>query len=107
MNLLYDRKMPDYRNSAKESISAVEALCKEISGQDKATLSDAIKTLSKDSKYHPAFLKALDKLYAYTNDSSGIRHSLLDEDVVDFADAKFMLLACSSFVNYVRTKSAK
>ena len=106
MNLLFDRKMPDNRNSAKESISAVEALCKEITGKEKATLSDAMKTLSKDAKYHPAFMTALDKLYAYTSDESGIRHSLLDSDRVDFADAKFMLLACSSFVNYVRTKSA-
>lgn len=107
VNFLYDRKAPNYRNTVKESISAVEALCREITGKEKATLSDAIKVLGKDEKYHPAFLSAIDKLYGYTSDDSGIRHSLLEADNVDFADAKFMLLACSSFINYVRTKSAK
>jgi hypothetical protein len=106
-SFLFDRTSPNYRNSVKEAISAVEALCKEIAGKDKATLSEAVKVLSATSKYHPAFLSALDKLYGYTSDSSGIRHSLLESDRVDYADAKFMLLACSSFVNYVRTKSAK
>ena len=73
----------------------------------KATLGDAIKKLEKDNSFHPAFISALDKLYGYSSGVSGIRHSLLDSDTVDFADAKFMLVACSAFVNYVRTKRIK
>jgi len=38
LELLSDRKSPDYRNSIKESISAVEAVCKIITGDKKATL---------------------------------------------------------------------
>jgi hypothetical protein len=106
-DFLFDRKSPNYRNAVKESISAVEALCKEITGRDKATLSEALKVLSTDKRYHPAFLSALDKLYGYTSGESGIRHSLLDADTVDYPDAKFMLLACLSFTNYIRAKSAK
>ncbi len=40
LDLLTDRKSPDYRNSIKESISAVEAICKLIANNDKATLGD-------------------------------------------------------------------
>ncbi|MCD4841696.1 MAG: hypothetical protein K8R08_06800 [Methanosarcinales archaeon] len=38
LDLLADRKSPNYRNSIKESISAVEAICKSITNDDKATL---------------------------------------------------------------------
>jgi hypothetical protein len=104
LGFLYDRKKPDYRNSVKESISAVEAICKIVTTNEKATLGDTIKILSKESKSHPAFLSALDKLYGYTSDESGIRHSLIDMDKVDFAEAKFMLVICSAFINYIHLK---
>jgi len=47
---------------------------------------------------------AFDKLYGYTSDADGIRHALLEEVTLDFDDAKFMLVACSAFVNYIRAK---
>ena len=40
-----DRKTPNYRNSIKESISAVEALCKIITENEKATLGKALKII--------------------------------------------------------------
>jgi hypothetical protein len=36
LSLLGDRKSPDYRNSIKESISAVESMCKLIARSEKA-----------------------------------------------------------------------
>ena len=47
ISLLSDRQNPDYRNSIKESISAVESLCKSISGNDSATLGAALKELGR------------------------------------------------------------
>ena len=44
---------------------------------------------------------AFDKLYGYTSDADGIRHALLEEDKVTFEQAKFMLVVCSAFTNYV------
>ncbi len=41
LDLLSDRQKPDYRNSIKESISAVEAICQLITDNDKATLGQA------------------------------------------------------------------
>jgi len=109
VNLFSDRKAPDYRNSIKESISAVEAICQIITGDPKATLGQALKRLEDAGvKLHAALKNSFNSLYGYTNDAHGIRHAmgLLDEPV-DFDDAKFMLVSCSAFVNYLATKASK
>ena len=108
LQLLSDRKQPDYRNSIKESISAVEAICQALSGKSKATLPDCLKVLKANAPMHPAFEQALLKQYGYTSDEGGIRHALTDESVSpSYADAKFMLVSSSAFVNYVLTKAAE
>ncbi len=99
LRMLSDRESPDYRNSIKESISAVEAACRLVSGDPSATLGDALK---KVNNLHPALSRAFNLLYGYTSDESGIRHSLIDEPNVTYADAKFMLVACSAFVSYLK-----
>lgn len=108
LELLADKKDPDYRNSIKESISAVEACCQYIANDPKATLGDALKRISAFSAIHPALEKGLLAIYGYTSDSGGIRHALVDKDQTpSYADAKFMLVACSGFVNFLITKSAE
>ena len=44
---------------------------------------------------------------ATSTSSEGMRHALLDEPNLDFEDAKFMLVSCSAFVNYLRSRAAK
>lgn len=106
--LFSDRKAPDYRNSIKESISAVEAMCKILTGDEKATLNTALRQLENAGiPLHSALKQGFDKLYAYTGDVGGIRHALLDESTLDFDDAKFMLVSCSAFVNYLAAKAGK
>jgi hypothetical protein len=39
--------------------------------------------------------------------ADGIRHALLEESTLDLDDAKFMLVSCSGFVNYLAAKAAK
>ena len=109
LDLLADRKSPDYRNSIKESISAVEAICIIITKNDKATLGVCLKSIKNDEKIkiHPALSEAFNKLYGYTSATDGIRHALLDEPDLDFEDAKFMIVACSGFINYLISKSSK
>lgn len=104
--LLVDRKQPDYRNSIKESISAVEAVARLVSGSEKATLGEALKVLEKSGKLHSALKDGFSKLYGYTNDSSGIRHAMLDEPSLTQEDAKYFLLSCTSFVNYLKSALA-
>jgi len=106
--LFADRENPDYRNSIKEAICAVEALCKLIVGEDKVTLGKALKWIEgKGVKLHPAFKTALDKLYGYASDEGGIRHSLMEESKIYFEDAKFLLVCCSAFINYLIAKAER
>jgi hypothetical protein len=105
LSLYSDRSAPDYRNSVKESISAVEAACVLVSGNPKADLADALRTLEASSVIHPALKSAFSKMYGWTSDSGGIRHALTDENVPDQTDALFMLVACSAFINYLLGKS--
>jgi len=108
--LYADRKAPDYENSIKESISAVEAMCCIITGMSgaQATLGAAIKKL-KDSNVHihNAMEKAFLALYGYTSDENGIRHGGIDFTSVPSEDAKYMLVSCSAFVNYLMEKWSK
>ena len=96
-----DRNDPDFRNSIKESISAVEAAAREATGQPKATLGDALKKLN----LHPALKQAFLKLYGYTSDEHGIRHALSDRSLaLTVDDARYFLVSCSAFANYLVTK---
>jgi hypothetical protein len=106
LDKLSDRQSPDHRNSIKESISAVESVCQQITGDASATLGQALKPLEDHGLIHPALKSALSKLYGYTSDSDGIRHAMLDEPNVSFADSKFMLVACTAFTNYLIHKSS-
>lgn len=109
LNLLADRESPDYRNSIKESVSAVEAMCNLVASSSTATLGQALRELEKKQAMdlHPALRGAFQKLYGYTSDAEGIRHALLEESSLEFEDAKFMLVSCSAFVNYLKAKAAR
>jgi hypothetical protein len=108
IELISDRKNPDLRNSIKESISAVESACQKLSGKKNSSLGDCLKELKGKNPLHPAFEKALVSLYGYTSDEGGIRHALSEESVdPSYADAKFMLVSCSAFINYLLTKASE
>lgn len=105
LDLLSNRTNPDYRNSIKESISALEAFCKKIIGDDKATLGKVLTVLEKKHGLHPALKTSFTSLYGYTSDTSGIRHALTDDDkkVISFEEAKYILVSCSTFINYLKS----
>jgi len=107
LELLSDRNSPDYRNSIKEAISAVESLVAQFVDTDGGTLGQLIKRLEKETGLHPALKTAFSSLYGYTSDEGGIRHALMEKDNNDFHDAKFMLVVCSAFINYVEGKAEK
>jgi len=106
LELLADRKSPDYRNSIKESISAVESLVGTVLGE-KGTLGQLIKKLETEIGLHPALRTAFSNLYGYTSDEDGIRHAIMEAKTVGFDEAKFFLVVCSAFVNFVDSKVAK
>ena len=103
--LLADRDKPDYENSIKESISAVEALCEIFTGMKgkDATLGNMLKKIEEsDVEIHGALKSAFNILYGYTSDANGIRHAGdIGGPSSTFEEAKFMLVSCSAFVNYL------
>ncbi|MBF0518546.1 MAG: hypothetical protein HQK92_02355 [Nitrospirae bacterium] len=105
LELLSNRENPDYRNSMKEAISAVESLVKITVGDEKGTLGQLIKKLEdKKIELHSALKSALSNLYGYTSDENGIRHALMESSTIRFEDAKFFLVICSAFINYIKAK---
>lgn len=108
IDFLSDRTNPDYKNSIKESISAVESICATIAAKPKATLGDALKILESQRGLKGHLKSAFEKLYAYTNEKGGIRHAEGSvESEVSFDEAKFMLVSCCAFVNYLTTEYGK
>lgn len=105
--LYAQRPKGDYRNSIKESISAVEAYCREKTGKN--TLGDALNELKNKGLAIPnVLIIAFEKLYAYTNQpNTGIRHALMENESgyePGSEEALFMLVSCSSFINYLNKK---
>jgi hypothetical protein len=107
ISLLAQKPKPDYRNTIKESISAVEALCAAITSDPKATLGQALKVIDPQAELHGALRSAFEKLYGYTSDADGIRHALMEDTAPEQEDAVFMLVACSAFISYVIAKHAR
>lgn len=105
LKLMSDRQNPDYRNSIKESISAVESICKIITQEDKNTLGKALKIIEERYGLHAALKSSLSQLYGYASDSDGIRHAMLEESNLSYIDAKFMLVSCTNFINYLIEKT--
>jgi len=105
---LAERPTPDVRNAIKESISAVEAALKVTTGRSQGDLAKALPDFeTKFGELHPAFRMGIEKLYAYTNDEKGLRHSLLEAGAkVDGDDAQFMLIACSALSNFLIARAS-
>ena len=109
VGFLADREHKDYKNCIKESISAVESICCIIADKKNATLGDTLKILEGKCNLKGQLKSAFEKLYAYTNnDKGGIRHAEgLFVSEVSFEEAKFMLVSCSAFVNYLIAEYGK
>lgn len=106
VELLADRTSPDYPNSIKESVSAVEAVVKKVTGE--TTLGAGLKKLEdKGLAIHPALKEAWLKIYGWTSDEDGVRHGAIEAPNVDQPMAKYMLVSCSAFVSYLIEKDAK
>lgn len=104
LKLLSNRSNPDYENSIKESISGVESMCSELLGE-KMGLGDSLKSFEKRGlTIHPALKGAFLKLYGYTSDGDGIRHgNKMGGEKSTFEEAKYMLVSCSAFTNYLKS----
>ncbi|MFW3354928.1 AbiJ-NTD4 domain-containing protein [Aliarcobacter butzleri] len=103
LELLSDRENPDYQNSIKESISAVESIVNLVSGKTNVALNKCFQYLPFEIDGN--FQSGMMRLYNWTSSSDGIRHgSNGDEIKSSFAEAKYMVVSCSAFINYLILK---
>ncbi|MDM1551616.1 hypothetical protein [Empedobacter falsenii] len=108
IELFSNKTNPDYRNSIKESISAVESICIIITEDPKVTLGQALKKLEeKGIIINKALKSGFSNLYGYTSEGDGIRHGLMEESNLNQEDARYMLVTCSAFINYLIEKYNK
>ena len=108
LELFANREKPDYENSIKESITAVEAMCCIITEDNKASLGKALSKLKdKGIHIHPGLEAGFKAIYGYTSDEDGIRHGGVEFINANAEDARYMLVSCSSFVNYLKEKWRK
>jgi hypothetical protein len=105
LSLLGRKPVPDYRNSIKESISAVESTLAWMNLEKSSNFDKDIDKLIKSVPVHPALRSGFSKLYAWTSDSDGVRHGMMDDPTVGFAEAKFMLVSCSAFIYFLVEKA--
>lgn len=108
--LFSNRQNPDYKNSINESIQAVESIAKEVTGDSNATLGKLTKRLQKRLNLHSVFVEGLNKLYGFTSDVTRHGNASRKSDKhpkPDQATARFMLVLCSAFVNYIISQNPK
>ena len=98
-----------YADSVRDSIHAIEAMARTID-PDAGTLGQALKKLErKGFLEHGAIKQAFEKLYGYTSDENGIRHSLTEESSpnVGLDEAMFMFSTCAAGAAYLVKKHAE
>jgi len=105
LKLMSDRQNPNYSKSMHDSISAVEGLARLLLEDDSITLGKAIPRIRTKYELHPTLMESLNKLYGYTSDEAGVRHGSAQESNLSYIDAKFMLVACTNFINYLIEKT--
>lgn len=105
LRMLGLRPTPDYRNSVKESISAIESAVKSISGVEGGGLDKALDVLAKKTQMHPGLRAGLLSLYGYTSDEDGVRHAILEQPNVGYDEAKLMLVNCAALTHFLISKA--
>jgi len=103
-NFYFDKDSPDYPNSLKESGSAFEAYFREVTGSNKSfdgILKDS--PLIEKLNLNPKVKEVIEKLWGFTCDASGARHSFKPgHPAVTKDDAWFVLVVVSAVMNYVK-----
>lgn len=103
LELMSDRENPDYINSIKESISAVESVVNLISGKTNVALNRCMNNLPFEIDKN--LKNGMINIYSWTSSADGIRHGVTGDTIKSsFSEAKYMLVSCSGFINYLIDK---
>jgi len=97
----------DAENSIKESISAIESVCRTFY-PSAATLGEALKIMKKDGSVSPMLLTVIEKFYAYANAEPAVRHGSDKDSSVQEYDAELALHFAAAFIRtLILRKEAK
>jgi len=98
----------EFNNSVRESIHAIESMIRVLTGDKSTKFSDGIRELGKKFSLHPALREGFVKLYGFSSDEDGVRHSSTQEtESVDEETAFYFLGSCSSFITLLIHKANK
>ena len=100
-NFLYDRENPDYQNSIKESVTAIESACQLITGKD-LEAGKLLTQMSSQKLIEPALATAFSNIYGFASTIKGGRHSNSNNGrQSDLEEAKLIFFLCSAMLNYL------
>ncbi|SFO05631.1 hypothetical protein SAMN05421741_11860 [Paenimyroides ummariense] len=109
LELLSDKKAPDFSNSIKESISAIESYFKVFFKDPNISFGNSLNNLEHNHGLDKQIKESILRIYGYSNNTGAIRHGLKPGDTTDkikLAEAKYMLVTCSAFINYLKETNA-
>lgn len=90
----------DPENSIKESVSALESVCKSIY-PNTSTLGDALKLMKKEKLISPMLITVFEKFYTYANAEPAVRHGSDKESNVIEYDAELALHMSAAFIRNI------
>ncbi|MEE3660828.1 hypothetical protein V2I52_02630 [Brenneria sp. g21c3] len=90
----------DPENSIKESISAVESVCRTFY-PSASTLGEALKLMKKENTVSPLLITVIEKFYAYTNAEPAVRHGSDKASSVLEYDAELALHISAAFIRTI------
>ena len=103
LNFFNDIKNPDYENSIKEAICAVEAcLISLYSPEISKNFENCLRTIiGNDNEKVPApLVESLIKLYGYRNNGTGVSHATNKGLKVSIKEAEFVISASADYITY-------
>ena len=100
---LANRENPDPRNAMKESISAVETAVAAAAGTPKAGIERGLQKLG----LHPQHAQAWSNIFNWMSDEDGVRHGMKGPPQVGIPEARYVVVACSAFVNYLVSRKSE
>ncbi len=101
------RDQPDYSAVIHHSISAVEVAASIASKKEGSNLAKYLEHLEHNKELHSRMAKGFKQFYYYASDKeTGIRHGMKEgaQHVPGFEEAKYMIVVCSAFINYLVEK---
>jgi len=98
------RPNPDVENCVKDAVAAIESVGRIIVNDDKALLSDIIKSMARNKIIPKPLDEAIQKVYAYRGDQPGVAHGLVGISKVTIDEAEFVLAMSAAIIIYLVKK---